>query len=62
MLTGAFREIFLSVLPTAGLEIQRTVTTPEALPIGSWGGLAVTAAWAVASLIAAWWSIRSRDV
>jgi ABC-2 type transport system permease protein len=62
MLTGTFREIFLSVLPTAGLEIQRTVTTPDALPVGPWGGLAVTAAWAMASLLAAWWSIRSRDV
>jgi hypothetical protein len=61
MLTGTFREIFLSVLPTAGLEIQRTVTTPLALPIGAWGGLAITAAWATVSLIAAWLSIRSRD-
>jgi hypothetical protein len=62
MLTGVFREILLSALPTAGLEIQRTVTTPDALHIGPWGGLAVTAAWAVGSLFAAWWSIRSRDV
>ncbi len=62
MLTGAVRDVVLSVLPTAGLEIQRTVEGPGALPVGPWGGLAVTLAWAVISLLAAWWSIRRRDV
>jgi hypothetical protein len=40
-LTGTFREVFLSVLPTAGLEVQRTVAGPDTLPIGPRGGLAV---------------------
>jgi ABC-2 type transport system permease protein len=62
MLTGAVREAVLSILPTAGLEIQRSVDGPAALGIGPWGGLAVTAAWAVVSLLAAWWSISRRDV
>jgi ABC-type transport system involved in multi-copper enzyme maturation permease subunit len=62
MLTGTVREAVLSVLPTAGLEIQRTVDGPAALALGPWGGLAVTAAWAVVSLLAAWWSISRRDV
>ena len=61
-LTGAVREAVLSILPTAGLEIQRTVDGPAALALGPWGGLAVTAAWAVVSLLAAWWSINPRDV
>ncbi|WP_327366066.1 ABC transporter permease [Streptomyces sp. NBC_01217] len=29
--------------------------------LGPWGGLAVTAAWAVAALLAGWWAIRHRD-
>jgi ABC-type transport system involved in multi-copper enzyme maturation permease subunit len=62
MLTGTFREVFLTVLPTAGLEIQRTVARPEALPIGPWGGLAIAAVWAIVSLVAAWWSIQHRDI
>ena len=62
MLTGAVREAVLSILPTAGLEIQRTVDDPSALALGPWGGLGVTAAWAVVSLLAAWWSISRRDV
>ena len=61
MLTGAVREITLSLLPTAGLEVQRTVERVDNLPVGPWGGLAVTAVWAVISLLAAWWSITRRD-
>lgn len=30
--------------------------------IGPWAGLAVTAAWAGASLLAGWWALRRRDV
>lgn len=29
--------------------------------LGPWGGLAVTAAWAMAALLAGWWALRSRD-
>ncbi|WP_335935472.1 ABC transporter permease [Streptomyces sp. PTD5-9] len=29
--------------------------------LGPWGGLAVTAAWALAALLAGWWALRSRD-
>ncbi|MGW2088503.1 ABC transporter permease [Streptomyces sp. NPDC001880] len=29
--------------------------------LGPWGGLAVTAAWAAAALLAGWWAIRHRD-
>ncbi|MCX4868630.1 ABC transporter permease [Streptomyces sp. NBC_00257] len=29
--------------------------------LGPWGGLAVTAAWAAAALLAGWWAIRRRD-
>ncbi|MFE6668577.1 ABC transporter permease [Streptomyces sp. NPDC057697] len=29
--------------------------------LGPWGGLAVTAAWAVAALLAGWWAVRRRD-
>ncbi|MET8746750.1 ABC transporter permease [Streptomyces sp. NPDC004728] len=29
--------------------------------LGPWGGLAVTAAWAVAALLAGWWALRRRD-
>jgi ABC-2 type transport system permease protein len=62
MITGAVRQAVLSVLPTAGLEIQRSVDDPAALALGPGGGLAMTAAWAVVSLQAAWWSISRRDV
>ncbi|MEU3215756.1 ABC transporter permease [Streptomyces sp. NPDC006971] len=30
--------------------------------LGPWGGLAVTAAWTAAALLAGWWAIRRRDV
>ncbi|WEH43032.1 ABC transporter permease [Streptomyces sp. NBC_01218] len=30
--------------------------------LGPWSGLAVTAVWASAAVLAGWWSIRSRDV
>ncbi|MET9660143.1 ABC transporter permease [Streptomyces sp. NPDC006510] len=29
--------------------------------LGPWGGLAVTAAWAAAALLAGWWAVRRRD-
>jgi len=29
--------------------------------LGPWGGLAVTAAWVTAALLAGWWALRSRD-
>ncbi|MFE9850423.1 ABC transporter permease [Streptomyces sp. NPDC005576] len=29
--------------------------------LGPWGGLAVTAAWTAAALVAGWWAIRTRD-
>ncbi|MCX5113263.1 ABC transporter permease [Streptomyces sp. NBC_00378] len=29
--------------------------------LGPWGGLAVTAAWAAAALLAGWWALRRRD-
>lgn len=30
--------------------------------LGPWSGLAVTAAWAAAALLAGWWAVRLRDV
>ncbi|MCX5395452.1 ABC transporter permease [Streptomyces sp. NBC_00102] len=30
--------------------------------LGPWSGLAVTAAWSAAALLAGWWAIRTRDV
>jgi ABC-type transport system involved in multi-copper enzyme maturation permease subunit len=42
--------------PMAGLAAQE-----QGAPIGPWAGFAVTAAWAIASLLAALWLIRRRD-
>jgi ABC-2 type transport system permease protein len=45
---------------TAGLAIQNT-TNPRSAPIGPWAGLAVLAAWAVASLLIGGVLLRLRD-
>jgi ABC-2 type transport system permease protein len=44
---------------TAGLSIQTTADAAS-LPIGPWAGLAVTAAWAIATLTIGAWRLRRR--
>jgi ABC-2 type transport system permease protein len=59
--TGTPREVLRQVAPSAGLGIQ--IATPRyASPLGPWGGLGVTAAWAVAAILIAAWAIGRRDV
>jgi hypothetical protein len=60
-LTVDVREIVLSVVPSAGIEVQSTVDRADNLPVGPWGGLAVTCGWAVASLLLAAWLVKKRD-
>jgi ABC-2 type transport system permease protein len=59
---GPLRELLQLVAPTAGLAIQITSTAYDTPPLGPWGGLAVTAAWTLAALVAATWTIQRRDV
>jgi hypothetical protein len=56
------RELVLELTPIAGLAIQQTAPRADHLPIGPWGGLAVTLAWAGAAMTLALWLIRRRDV
>jgi hypothetical protein len=60
--TGTPRELLRQVSPTAGLAIQVTTERYDTPPLGPWGGLGVTAAWAVAALVAGAWSTGRRDV
>jgi ABC-2 type transport system permease protein len=60
-LSANVREIVLSAVPSAGIEIQSTVARADNLPVGPWGGLAVTFAWSIAALLAAFWLIGKRD-
>jgi ABC-2 type transport system permease protein len=46
--------------PMAGLNVQAT-TGLHSLPIGPWGGLGITALWAVAALLAGGLVLRIRD-
>jgi ABC-2 type transport system permease protein len=47
---------------TAGLAIQRTVQRADSIPIGTWTGLGVAAAWSAAALVTATQLARHRDV
>ena len=60
--TGQARELLQRVAPAAGLSIQITSDRYDQPPLGPWGGLGVTAAWAIAALLAAAWTIGHRDV
>jgi ABC-2 type transport system permease protein len=44
-----------------GLAIQRTVPRADSVPIGTWAGLGVAAAWAAVAFVAAIWLVRRRD-
>jgi ABC-2 type transport system permease protein len=48
-------------LIAAGLSIQQTVETPDALPLGPWAGRGVVSACAAVALLAAAWLIAKRD-
>lgn len=48
-------------LIAAGLSIQQTVETPDALPLGPWAGLGVVSAYAAVALLCAAWLIAKRD-
>jgi ABC-2 type transport system permease protein len=45
----------------AGLAVQRTVLRADSVPIGTWAGLGVAAAWSATALVAAIWLVRRRD-
>jgi hypothetical protein len=58
---GRVRDLVLELTPSAGLAIQSTRPGAQT-PFGPWGGLAVTAIWALASLTVASVLLRVRDV
>lgn len=60
--TGHPRELLQQVAPAAGLAIQVTSERYDTPALGTWGGLGVTAAWALAAFLAAAWTIARRDV
>jgi ABC-2 type transport system permease protein len=45
----------------AGLAVQRTVLRVDSVPIGTWAGLGVAAAWSAIALLVALWLVRRRD-
>ena len=45
----------------AGLAVQRTVLRADSVPIGTWAGLGVAAAWSATALAVAVWLVRRRD-
>lgn len=62
MIAGPLRGWLQRLSPMmAGLAAQRTVLRADSVPIGSWAGLGVTAAWSVVALFAAVWLVRRRD-
>ncbi|MGH2636815.1 MAG: ABC transporter permease [Actinomycetota bacterium] len=60
--TGRIRELLQQAAPAAGLSIQITADKYDVPPLGPWGGLAVTAAWALAALLVGMWTLERRDV
>jgi ABC-2 family transporter protein len=56
------RELVRELTPIAGVAIQTTRERVDNLPIGPWGGLAVTVAWAAGAMFVAAWTLRVRDV
>jgi ABC-2 type transport system permease protein len=59
---SAIRDLLQHFVPSSGLSIQVTAPAYDTPPFGPWGGLGVTAAWAVVALLVAAWSIWARDV
>lgn len=59
---GQARDVLQQVAPAAGLSIQVTSERYDTPPLGAWGGLGVTAAWTLAALLAAGWTLGRRDV
>jgi hypothetical protein len=55
------RDLIEQVFPAGGLTIQVTSDQYHTPPLGTWGGLGVTAAWTVAALLGATWTIGRRD-
>ncbi|MGH3038048.1 MAG: hypothetical protein ACRDLZ_01355 [Gaiellaceae bacterium] len=45
----------------AGHAVQQTVDRADNVPLGPWAGLGVLFAYALASLVAAFWLVRRRD-
>jgi ABC-2 type transport system permease protein len=45
----------------AGLAVQRTVQRADSVPIGTWAGLGVSAAWSAATLVTAIYLVLRRD-
>lgn len=56
------RELVRELTPIAGVAIQTTRERVDNLPIGPWGGLGVTVAWAAGAMLVAAWTLRVRDV
>jgi hypothetical protein len=56
------RELLEVVFPAGGLSIQVTSEQYHIPPLGTWGGLGVTAVWTVAALVGAAWTVSRRDV
>lgn len=56
------RELLEQVFPAGGLTIQVTSARYHTPPLGTWGGIGVTAAWALAAMLGAAWTIDRRDV
>jgi hypothetical protein len=55
------RELVRELTPIAGVAIQTTRERFDNLPIGPWGGLGVTVAWAAGAMLVAAWTLRVRD-
>jgi hypothetical protein len=60
--TGRLREILQQVAPAAGFSIQITTDRYDTPPLGPWGGLGITAAWALGALLVGSWTLARRDV
>jgi ABC-type transport system involved in multi-copper enzyme maturation permease subunit len=56
------RELLEQFFPAGGLSIQVTSDLYHTPPLGTWGGLGVTAAWTLAAVLGAAWAIGRRDV
>lgn len=63
LLPEADGELVQQLSPTiAGLAVQQTVERPDNIPLGPWVGLGVLGAYALASLVLAFWLVSRRDV
>jgi hypothetical protein len=59
---SGIRDLLQHFVPASGLSIQVTAPAYDTPPFGPWGSLGVTAAWALAAIIVAVWTMRRRDV